>query len=321
MPKPLDGWVRSVAKESAEGTAARASADAWPAAGRDQPPRRFDPGGRGFESEPARLFSVVSGPSWGQRGVDAAESGGRVWRLGASGGSRAVCAGRRGQGPHGKVQLRPGVALGRPGRREPASYPPNTPLCSFQCHMTPTARAPPRPRHSRLPPGPAAPAPCHHGVPRRLPTRTSRRQKPGHMLRGNPLARNAGPPRPRTLVGESVVARPGASPGADISSKQASKQRTRTQQRQRVPLRLLRRRRAAAYPDDRPLRRVRPPAECGRRLLEVPHHRRERRAALAPGGLAGGGPREDPADGQHGGARARAAPVVARWRALSGDAM
>jgi len=162
VPKPLDGWVRSVAKESAERTAARASVDAWPAGGRDQPPRRFDPGGRGFESEPARLFSVVTGPSLGQRGVDAAESAGRVWRLGASGGSRAVvvvCAGRRGQGPHGKVRLRPGVALGRPGRREPASYPPNTPLCSFQCHMTPTARAPPRPRHSRLPPGPAAPRP------------------------------------------------------------------------------------------------------------------------------------------------------------------
>ena len=90
VPKPLDGWVRSVAKGSAERTAARASADAWPAGGRDQPPRRFDPGGRGFESEPARLFSVVSGPSWGQRGVDAAESGGRVWRLGASGGGGRV---------------------------------------------------------------------------------------------------------------------------------------------------------------------------------------------------------------------------------------
>ena len=170
------------------------------------------------------------GPAWGRCrriGRPGVAVGGVWWWW-----SRAVvvCGGRRGQGPHGKVQLRPGVALGRPGRREPASYPPNTPLCSFQCHMTPTARAPPRPRHSRLPPGPAR-RPRH--VPRRLPTRTSRRQKPGHMLRANPLARNAGPPRPRTLVGESVVARPGASPGADISSKQASKQRTRTQQRQR----------------------------------------------------------------------------------------
>ena len=86
------------------------------------------------------------------------------------------------------------MALGRPGRREPASYPPNTPLCSFQCHMTPTARAPPRPRHSRLPPGPAAPRPvitmspaaCQHEPPAdqkqahapRKPSRTQRRATP-----------------------------------------------------------------------------------------------------------------------------------------------
>ena len=110
MPKPLDGWVRSVAKESAERTAARASADACPAAGRDQPPRRFDPGGRGFESEPARLFSVVSGPSWGQRGGRCRRIGrpgvavGGAWWVACGGGGGVWGPARAGSAREGPVE-------------------------------------------------------------------------------------------------------------------------------------------------------------------------------------------------------------------------